>query len=596
MTTSGNTPPPTDTPGPTNGGSMSDKIGALRSLHDDQTRRADSLRRRAWRYLTLTFALLGLAVLAVIYAPGLAESDVDTRLVSWQDRMTELRTEISLAKVELEGVERRIEDTESTDFHDVAFDAGGNAAIAVGDDGAIRIARRDSRDWKPARSGTTDDLHAVAFGKDGEVAVAVGDRGTILVSTNLGRPWDNPQIGTEKRFNDVVFGGGPIGNTVIAVGDDGAIQVSGDAGRSWERSESGTTSDLYAVAFVGDTRTAVAVGKDGALLVSDDGGGSGTWTVHDGVTTSDLHAVATHGPTAAVVTVGDDGTILVSRDGGRRWSPHGAGERREDFRAVAISEDGGFAVAVGRRGIIRVSSRGMEHWSNGPDITNDRLNAVAIGPDGRTTFAAGRDGTVLVSVDGGASWTRSDSGLPNELDAVAIGEDGVIFVGEYSTILRAESSEGRVSGDFGIKVVSSGQLVEQDLTNLRTERDTIRRKLKALEDRMEDEKVRGQAIAGGCAFDDEECVSRSSVSPWVFLLQTNSLRAAILVVLIFLSQHLITLARYDLRLAAFYLARGDALLLLDPDKLSKWSSTKEFERLIKTLSPDDLGFGRSPRA
>lgn len=595
MATSGSTPPPADTPGSKDGGPATDRTTAIHRLHDDQTRRAESLRKRAWWYLALTFVLLGLAVLAIVYAPDLAESDVDARLVSWQDRMTELRKEISLAEVELSGVERKIGDTEPTDFHDVAFDLDGNTAAAVGDDGAIRIARRDSRDWRPARSGTPNDLHTVVFGKDnedGEVVVAAGARGTILVSTNLGRSWDGRPVDTEKDFNDLAFGGGPVGSTVIAVGEDGAVQVSDDAGRSWRRSKSMTTSDLYAVAFVGDTRTAVATGEDGALLVSDDGGGS--WTVHGGVTTSDLHAVATHGPTTAVVVVGEDGSILISRDGGRRWSPRGTGERREDFAAVAISADGSTAVAVGSRGVIRVSGGAFEHWNDRPGVTKDHLNAVTIGADGRSAFAVGGDGTVLVGDEGGASWRRLDSRLPNELNAVAVGEDGVVFAGGHSTILRAESSDGRVSGDFEIRVVSSGQLVEQELVNLRTERDTIGRKLKTLKDRMGDEEVRGQAITGGCAVDDEECVSRSSVSPWIFLLQTNSLRAAILVVLIFLSQHLITLARYDLRLAAFYLARGDALLLSEPATLS-WSSIKELERLIATLSPDGLDFGRPPR-
>lgn len=593
MATSDGTPPPADTPKSTDDGPATDRTAAIHRLHDDQTRRAKSLRKRAWWYLALTFVLLGLAVLAIVSAPDLAESDVDTRLVSWQDRMNELRKEISLAEVELEGVERRIGDTEPTDFHDVAFDFDGDAAVAVGEDGAIRIARRDSRDWQPAPSGTLSDLHAVAFGKDGEsgeVVVAAGARGTILVSTNNGRSWDTSRVDTEKDLNALAFGGGATGNTVIAVGDKGIIQVSGDAGRSWRRRESGTTSNLYAVAFIGDTRTAVAAGEDGALLVSDDGGGA--WTVHGDVTTSDLRAVATHGPTAAVVVVGEDGTILVSRNGVRPWGVHETGERREDFEGVAISSDGGTAVAVGRRGVIRVSGGAFERWTDRSGVTRDRLNAVAIGADGRSAFAAGRDGTVLVSVDGGTSWERPASGLPNALNAIGVGEDGVVFVGDGSTILRAESSDGRVSGDFEVKIVSSGQLVEQDLANLKTERNTIRGKLKALGDRMTDEKVRGQAIAGGCTFDDEECVSRNSVSPWVFLLQTNSLRAAILVVLIFLSQHLITLARYDLRLAAFYLARGDALLLSDPDTLS-WSNIEELERLIATLSPDGLDFGRS---
>ena len=103
---------------------------------------------------------------------------------------------------------------------------------------------------------------------------------------------------------------------------------------------------------------------------------------------------------------------------------------------------------------------------------------------------------------------------------------------------------------------------------------------------MKDEAARGRAITDK---------STSAHTSWVFLFQTNSLRVAVLLVVMFLSQHLISLARYDIRVAAFYLARRDALSLFMQETLLSWSSTEEFERLTSTLSPDGLDFWRPPR-
>jgi len=58
--------------------------------------------------------------------------------------------------------------------------------------------------------------------------------------------------------------------------------------------------------------------------------------------------------------------------------------------------------------------------------------------------------------------------------------------------------------------------------------------------------------------------------------------------LLFLVQILVTLYRYNMRLASFYDARIDAL------KLAGSSTIKELGELIMHLSPEQLDFGKTP--
>ena len=81
------------------------------------------------------------------------------------------------------------------------------------------------------------------------------------------------------------------------------------------------------------------------------------------------------------------------------------------------------------------------------------------------------------------------------------------------------------------------------------------------------------------------------------LMSRASSRVAILVIVLFLVQVLVGLNRYNMRLAAFYLTRADALLLLSVsvgDKLILLSLDVA-EHLTRMLSPDQLDFGKTPK-
>ena len=79
--------------------------------------------------------------------------------------------------------------------------------------------------------------------------------------------------------------------------------------------------------------------------------------------------------------------------------------------------------------------------------------------------------------------------------------------------------------------------------------------------------------------------------------QANAVRVSAIVILIFLGQHLMVLARYQYRLAAFYRARCNIVRMAMEDIVSWTSMTSdEFEQRMRVFSPEDIGYGRTPRS
>lgn len=72
-------------------------------------------------------------------------------------------------------------------------------------------------------------------------------------------------------------------------------------------------------------------------------------------------------------------------------------------------------------------------------------------------------------------------------------------------------------------------------------------------------------------------------------------RLAVIGLLIYLVQLMVNLYRYATRLAAFYKARGDAILLIQVSGASvKEATSLSFDALATSLSPDSVDFGKSP--
>ena len=73
-----------------------------------------------------------------------------------------------------------------------------------------------------------------------------------------------------------------------------------------------------------------------------------------------------------------------------------------------------------------------------------------------------------------------------------------------------------------------------------------------------------------------------------FLVSTVTTRVGIIVLLLFLVQILVPLYRYNMRLAAFYDARADAITLVEN------RPSEQLETLVSLLSAEAIDFGKSP--
>ena len=146
-------------------------------------------------------------------------------------------------------------------------------------------------------------------------------------------------------------------------------------------------------------------------------------------------AISPDGGTA--LAVGNDGTVLKTADRGDTWTVQPSGTS-ETLRSVAISPDGGTALAVGLGGTILKTTDLGDTWTAPISGASGILHSVAISPDGGTALAVGNDGTVLKTTDRGDTWTVQPSGTSQPLHSVAISPDGgtALAVGGGGTILK----------------------------------------------------------------------------------------------------------------------------------------------------------------
>ena len=247
------------------------------------------------------------------------------------------------------------------------------------------------------------------------------------------------------------------------------------------------------------------------------------------------------------------------------------------------------------------------------------LNDIALTADGKTAIAVGDSGTVVVSSDGGRSWAARDSATKNFLGDIALTADGktAIAVGKIRTVTSSGKSEEEIRLEF-----SNNQLFDAFQQGIVTSPIPLISKglrddfMAAVGDRRRVGDVQGTLLAQIASMEKigisrpkeapqepktpggnkDKIKSSENSSILRFLLQTNALRAGIILLILFLVQILVSLSRYDTRLAAFYDARADALLLTDPGSLPQRTlNVDEIDKLMAALSPDALDFGRAPR-
>ena len=488
-------------------------------------------------YIVATIALVALAAILYNSAPERVAEDVE-----------ELSQSITLL---------------FPDLYDVVSNPSEEYTIAVGADSTIvKFSDRDSKAVGRINvAGSKSDLISVANSDDGRIVIAAGDSGTILKSNDYGKSWTLASTNTGKHFNRIVLS--KNGKTAVAVGRDGLIRVSNDSGNTWFNPGNITSEDINDVALNSDGTKAYAVTDDNEILVSR--GDFKNWSTDSDYTVGtgrqpDLNSVEilSQDGTDIVVVVGDDKTVKTFCNNGE-WKPHFDEQRGRRFKSVAISGDENpVAIAVGRRGAISISSNLCGLWKTIDGKVGDDLEEVALSIGGELAVAVGDDGVILVSEDSGASWNLRDTMTPNALFGVTFGidSDSVVAVGENATIFRLDSTDD----DNLNKLVR----LDTEITETKTKEIDVSRSVK------------------------QPTTSMDASNLTFYLLSLD--RGGTVLILIVLIQFLKSLARYSLRLSAFYDARRDAMGLITRETTLQPNSIEEQKQMICAMSPDDLGF------
>ena len=372
------------------------------------------------------------------------------------------------------------------------------------------------------------------------------------------------------------------------VGENGLVRATADGGKSWTEQASGTQSDLFSVQFLADGLRGWAVGAIGTIRATADGGKS--WTEQAGDLLSFLSSAQFLADGLRGWAVGDSGMIRATVDGGKSWTEQASGTESDLF-SVQLLADGLRGWAVGRNGTIRATVDGGKSWTEQASGTQSDLFSGQFLDDGLRGWAVGDSGTIRATADGGKSWTEQASGTDNHLASVQFLADGLRgwAVGSNGTILRLETcdfsaiSDAKTYQDYGAALLA----LSADAPDLRSHYDdaflTIEKKIKEYvasiaefkKEIQQLDRDNSQAKVQGL-FDERE---------WFSFARSSVTRLGVVGFFVYFISLLSNLYRYMIRMAAFYNARADALMLMDPSKIG-------FDVLVDKLAPDALSFGK----
>ena len=531
--------------GPPSGNNMA-------NVRDELLARGKRRQTMAARYLLLILVVLIVAIAGLTLVPfvinwerGLLRSPTTTNIIDTNlGRIARINADVSKIDDELAEIRAR-----SRSFRDVRLVSNGYGMV-VGSQGTVLTTSDGTITWTVRTTGLDESLYSVALHSDGKTGLAVGRRGTVLTT------------------------------------DDG--------GNTWTKRPSGTDGSLYSVALHSDGKTGLAVGQRGTVLTTDDGGK--TWTNRPSGTDGSLYSVALHSDGKTGLAVGQRGTVLSTEDGGNTWTNRPSGTDRQLY-SVALHSDGKTGLAVGQRGTVLTTDDGGKTWTNRPSGTDGSLYSVALHSDGKTGLAVGQRGTVLTTDDGGKTWTNRPSGTDRQLYSVILHGDGNTgtAVGLARTILKTENKGATWTGHRRGRGVDPDQL-QSERQKLLDERERLASENRKLELGLVPAVV-SRTRKQPPDTDPAKQTDLFARVNWDDLITKTTWRVSIVVLSLFLMQVLVSLNRYNQRLAAYYFARADVFSLLgaeaSPDPKS--ISLDVLERLTSLLSPDGLDFGRTPK-
>lgn len=244
-----------------------------------------------------------------------------------------------------------------------------------------------------------------------------------------------------------------------------------------------------------------------------------------------------------------------------------------------------------------------------PRRVGQSLYGSAMLPDGRRGWAVGVGGTILRTENGGASWQAQTSGVTQRT-----GNSSFFLVGDAirSIWISPDASRGWAVGDGGLILL----LTFPDVSAIRADATTAAQaeqavqalnppqgipapaiaELKRLELEREEAERQGRNLRVSERFVAAQTGPRGGADKdgWNLLnpvtFNAFLLRIMTMLIIFFAISILLTVFRYALRMASQYDGRADAL------RLTVGELDERFHKLVETMVPNGIDFGKLPRS
>ena len=511
----------------------------------------------------------------------------------------------------------------------VTISADGGTGVVAGNEGSVLLTRDGGENWRRLNLSLerTEWVIEATFNADGGTGVVAGDEGSVLLTRDGGENWRRLNLSLERTEWVIEATFSANGGTGVVAGDEGSVFLTRDGGENWRRLNLSLERGerVTAVTISADGGIGVVAGDEGSVFLTRDGGEN--WrrlnlSLERGERVTAV-TFSTDGGTGVVA--GDEGSVFLTRDGGENWRRLNLSlERGERVTAVTISAGGNAGMIYRIATSVSLKRDGEENWNplNLFFRHREQHTASAFSRNGNTGVVAGDKGSVFLTRDGGENWISLDLSLERtewviEATFSADGGTGVVAGDEGSVFLTRDGGESwEFTGGEDLRShdsFSSVRLTTEDvyvaetsnretsrrvryiLKNYKFERpESLTNILKTIED---DAILKNSSIYKqiGALLDKRSIRAGDNGGGWFFGILENLtvMRTVTLVALFFLIHILVRLHQYSLRLAAFWDARADAVLLA---RSFAYHRAETFDDLVAALAPDAHDFKPSPKS
>ena len=481
-----------------------------------------------------------------------------------------------------------------------AFSADGRIGVVAGDDGSVFQTANKGKNWVSLNLSlkSRERITAAAFSADGGIGVVAGNRGSVFWTADKGESWDFLDLRLERRGwiiareRIITAAFGADGGIGVVVSDYGTVFRTTDKGESWESLNLSLEGGerITVAAFSADGGIGVVAGDKGSVFRTTDHGKS--W---DSMDLSPLERggsiVATaFGTNTQIMIYHATSAVELSIDDAEWKSFDASVEWGERITTVAFSADNRIGVVAGDEGSVFQTTDGGEIWDS-IDLSlkwSEGITAAA--------FSSANGGIGVVVGDKGSVFRTTGSGKRWESTEI---EDSI----SPERVFALEKRNG-VSSDvmFVLEADDGVQYFLRNHEELNNWRDMS---LVEIYDTMRSNDIlRDSSIFYNIVeflYESEPAKSGPANAETgedgkgFFGILDNSLtmmRMLTLVSLLILVHILVRLHRYSVRLAAFWDARADVVLLAQSFARCK---AETFDDLAAVFAPDAYDFKPAPR-